>query len=73
MLMILSLSLTVIGCNGIKVRVESDCLWADPAPDLTDAQAAEVKTSNLSDDTVRALNRLDNFVDKHNQMEAKFC
>ena len=70
-LLILIISLSVIGCTAISVS--NECLWAEVAPDLTSDTIEAILSSDLDDDTLVALNNLDNWVDVHNQKVASFC
>ena len=61
----------MIGCTAISVS--NECEWSEVAPDLTSATIETILSSDLDDDALAALNRLDNWVDVHNQKVATFC
>ena len=63
----------MIGCNGIRVKVESDCIWAKMAPELTESHIADIGSSNIEDDTFEAIKRLDNWIPKHNENYVSYC
>lgn len=71
--MILGTSLVATGCAGIKVQVETACYWARMAPELTEDQTTHIVGSNIDNSTLEALNELDNFVEKHNELFTKYC
>ena len=72
--MILIIPFLETGCvGGIRVKLASDCIWAEVAPDLTSSHVEVLLHSDIDDDTLAALNTLDNFIDKHNEKYAKFC
>jgi len=70
---VFALVLTVTACSGIRVKVETDCLWAVRAPELSETDISGILASNIGDDALEALNQLDNFVDDHNVLYAKYC
>lgn len=67
------LALTVTACSGIRVKVETDCLWAVRAPELSEEDISGVLASDIEDGPLEALNRLDNFVDDHNVLYERYC
>ncbi len=73
MLTVFGISLGVIGCTGINVEAQSDCVWARAAPELTKVQVQGIVSSNIDKATLGALNRLDDFVEKHNKLYKKYC
>tara|TARA_R110002096_G_scaffold137370_1_gene290675 strand:- start:424 stop:690 length:267 start_codon:yes stop_codon:yes gene_type:complete len=70
-LLILIISLSGTGCTAISVS--NECVWADVAPDLTSNTIETILSSDLDDDALAALNRLDNWVQTYNQKVASFC
>jgi len=63
----------VTGCSALRVKVESDCIWARMAPELTEDQTTHIVGSNIDNSTLEALNELDNFVEKHNELFTRYC
>ena len=48
-------------------------MWAEVAPDLTTDTIEVLLHSDIDDDTLEALNRLDNWIHVYNQKVASFC
>ena len=59
------------GCTSISVS--NECVWAEVAPDLTTDTIEVLLHSDIDDDTLEALNRLDNWIHVYNQKVASFC
>jgi hypothetical protein len=70
-LLILITSLNVTGCTAISVS--NECVWAEVAPDLTSNTIEAILSSDLDDDALAALNKIDNWVHTYNQKVASFC
>ena len=70
-LLILITSLNVTGCTAISVS--NECIWAEVAPDLTSNTIEAILSSDLDDDALAALNKIDNWVHTYNQKVASFC
>ena len=70
-LLILIISLSGTGCTAISVS--NECVWAEVAPDLTSNTIEAILSSDLDDDALAALNKIDNWVHTYNQKVASFC
>jgi hypothetical protein len=63
------------GCSAfpLSVTVDTSCSWPVEAPQMPLEVIEDISQSNLTDGSLAALNELDSFTLKHNELYGQYC